>query len=1000
MPVNKYLIYFLTFFTVDIQRKILIDDMQKQKIMKFHFLFIILFFFSLNIFSQFYETGEVPFSQKYNQINTEHFKLVFPENLIDYATRMANTMEYSYSHITKSLNYNPKKVPVLLNSSSVLSNGYVSWAPKRMEVVTTPSRNNYSQEWMKELVLHESRHVIQIAKMNQGLTKIAGIGFGEMMAGGVTGMLPFWFLEGDAVCTETALSESGRGRNPSFQSGWRSILIENNKSYSYEKAYYGSFKDYIPDHYELGYQLTSYARNNYGDDIWDNVLNHVGRNPYQLYPFYFGLKKYAKSSKVKLYNETMDFLKTEWGKIDSEIEENKYSVINNTNKKVYTSYQKPIVMDNSFYIVEKSSLSDIKKIVIIDDKGNEKILCTPGYTSDNSISYANGKLIWDEIVYDPLWPKKIYSVIKVFDITSNKEKKLTSKSRYFHPNISSDGKTIVCVESDQSIQNYLVFLNAETGEILKKFAVPENKFPQYPSWKKDGEKIVMTLLGSNGSTLEIFNYKTEKWETLFGPTYSIISKPKFFKNTILFNGSFSGTDNIYTLNVETKKIFQITNSRFGAYDACVLPNENQLIYTNYTNKGYDLNLADYNPDDWIPLNQVEKKEINLYKNLSEQEGWKLEDKNIPNNELEIKKYNKLGHLINIHSWAPFYFDYDEIDFQNPGIYPGVQLFFQNLLSTSIGSLGYSYHDNGHYFNITYDYKGTRPAIQYSMEYGGDIGTLSPFDSIPATNSSNISNNLRLYLPIDLTNNRYSERFTPFVEAKFYNYQYYDYIDEKFAQGLNFIEYGMLYYRLLKQSTRDIRSKFGQIFQLNYVTSPNDNGNYGSLLRMYGTLYFPGLAKNHSIKLQGNYQKQYYKIHNFTQIEQGKEVRYFTSNYMPFGFTYPRGIQAQRFTGISSLSVDYAMPLLYPDLNIGRLAYIMRIRLNGFVDYSRFQYLTIANSNFVTATYYATSYGLDIISDMHLAHFVFPISIGIRTGFETNTNSPFTELLFEVDLGRY
>jgi hypothetical protein len=497
---------------------------------------------------------------------------------------------------------------------------------------------------------------------------------------------------------------------------------------------------------------------------------------------------------------------------------------------------------------------------------------------------------------------------------------------------------------------------------------------------------------------------TKDWNQIVEPTYTIISKPRFFNNSVLFNGAFSGTNNVYSVDIQSKEVHQVTNSRFGAYDAYVLPNENQIVYSNYTSNGYDLHLADYNPKLWMPLNQVEKKEIKLYENIYKNEDWVLNTDEVKDQEFKVKKYNKLPNLIGIHSWAPFYVDYEDLDFSNPAIYPGVQLFFQNLLSTSIGSVGYSYQNKNHFFNITYDYKGTRPAIQYSMEFGGDVFSLAPFDSVPATNSSNISNNVRFYFPINLTNNRYSERFTPFVEAKFYNFQYYDFKEKSFAQNLNFVEYGMLYYRLLKRSHRDIRSKFGQVLQINYISSPNDNDNYGSLFRAFGSLYLPGFGKSHSIKLQASHQEHLYKTYDVLVLREGQRINVPIDNYVPFGLTYPRGINSIRLTSITGISGDYALPVLYPDLNIGRLAYITRVSLNGFMDYSRFQYLSQAiinrNIDLNLNTQYFTSYGLDIMSDMNLFHFLFPLNMGIRIGYETFTNSAFTEFLFGVDIGRF
>ena len=82
---------------------------------------------------------------------------------------------------------------------------------------------------------------------------------GNSSTGVVASLVPLWFLEGDAVFAESALTESGRGRSPSFQKELKAISVEKDKIYKYDKIVNGSFRDYIPDHYQSGYQMVTWA---------------------------------------------------------------------------------------------------------------------------------------------------------------------------------------------------------------------------------------------------------------------------------------------------------------------------------------------------------------------------------------------------------------------------------------------------------------------------------------------------------------------------------------------------------------------------------------------------------------------------------------------------------------------------------------------------------------------------------------------------------------------
>ena len=159
-------------------------------------------------------------------------------------------------------------------------------APLRAEFYEMPSQNIYPQIWQDQLTLHEYRHVVQINKMRQGMTQGLYYIFGEQGVALVMGLwLPFWFIEGDAVYSETILSKSGRGRVPEFIYTLKAQVLDK-KIYKYDKASFGSYKDFVPDHYTLGYQLVAKGIENYGIEMWDRTLDRVARRPYYLVPFY------------------------------------------------------------------------------------------------------------------------------------------------------------------------------------------------------------------------------------------------------------------------------------------------------------------------------------------------------------------------------------------------------------------------------------------------------------------------------------------------------------------------------------------------------------------------------------------------------------------------------------------------------------------------------------------------------------------------------------------
>ena len=187
-----------------------------------------------------------PAKIKWKQIETEHTTVIFPREIEQEGQRTANLINYLYQYETKTLNTKPKKLPVLLFNQSTVSNGFASLLPRRSVWYSTPSQDVTTlshNDWFVSLATHEYRHIVQFSKMNSGFTKFLGVFYGNI--GQIIGQysVPYWFFEGDAICSETAFSGSGRGRIPKFEMQIKTLLM-NDINYSYNKAKLGSHKKY------------------------------------------------------------------------------------------------------------------------------------------------------------------------------------------------------------------------------------------------------------------------------------------------------------------------------------------------------------------------------------------------------------------------------------------------------------------------------------------------------------------------------------------------------------------------------------------------------------------------------------------------------------------------------------------------------------------------------------------------------------------------------------
>ncbi|MBI9037507.1 MAG: PD40 domain-containing protein [Bacteroidales bacterium] len=914
--------------------------------------------------------GQDPASISWKQINSENFQIIYPENFEEEAQYFANTLNYVYKFDIQTLYHKPKKISIILHTQSVTSNAMVLWAPKRMEIFTCPPQDSYAENWLQQLAVHEYRHVVQIDKLNQGMTKVLTYVFGEQATGAILGLfMPLWLIEGDAVCTETALSNSGRGRLPSFEMKLRTQALSK-INLDYDKAVLGSYKEYVPDRYHLGYFLTAQARKKYGIEIWKNAFDNVAKKSFQITPFSNSIKSSSRLNKIQFYNNTINELDSLWSKQDEQINFSNYKVLKKEKPKLYTNYTNPVFINDSIIISEKSGLDDIIRFVEIDKNGKEETIYTPGFIFTETLSGNENLLVWAEKQYDLRWQNRNYAIIKTLNLKTKKVKKLTSHTRYFAPAISPDSKKIAAVRITTVDKYFLDILNANTGEIINSLSTPENDFFITPSWSDDNKTIVCVLLSDSGKCLASINFQTGKIRHLTDFSFIEISKPINSGNLVYFVGAYSGIDNIYVLNTETKKISQLTSARFGVADPCRSKNKNEIIYSNYSKNGFEIVKTKISNKTLIDLPEVSDLSIKLYESIAKQEEGIIEVSNIPNKQFETKKYSKWKHLFNFHSWAPLF-----IDVNNTEINPGFSIMSQNKLGTSITTLGYDYNLNersGKYY-ANYTYKGFYPVFDLTFDHGKRKGKYYD-DMKNSYDSSWLETNLELEisLPLNLTTNKYIRSIIPKIGTTFKNIAHKNSTPDNFIKGtIQTLDYKLSINNILKQSYRDIYPKWGQSIGLNYRNTPFGDNDLGSIKAVETVLFFPGILKHQGIKIYSGIQKKKNEHYRFSDI-----------------VDYPRGFSGLSSDELFSISFNYKFPLVCPDLSISSLIYLKRIKLNLFFDY--------ADSKLKDDKSIYRSTGLETTFDCHFLRMIVPFDLGLRTIYKPDNNSFNFEFMFLMD----
>lgn len=963
--------------------------------------------------AQFVDLGQDPAFLRWKQIKTTDFQIIYPDYFEENAQKIANIFAALYQH-TNSLAHKPIRISLVVHANGGVSNGSVAWAPRKADLYTLPPQDP-SDSWLEHLCVHEFRHVVQIDKVNQGLTKILYYLFGEQITIAITGLyLPLWFMEGDAVTFETAVGHLGRGRSPEFINEMKAQVLDKG-IYSYFKAANGSDKDFVPNRYTLGYFMVANARVNYGNAIWSDALNRIGRKPFSLAPFATSLKRTLKAkrdsvwndstfrslfinadsvkkantyrdAKRTLYHDNFAELKQIWTQEVKDIH-NDFDTLPTFNKS-YTNYLYPIPLPEGKVIAYKKGLRESGAFVLLDGE-KEKILTRSGALEDTKFIYHDNKLVWAEYRPNFRWEHGGKQCLTSYDLRKGKYRYHKSPHNRFSP--FAVGKNWGAIEIDEENQASLVILDSRMKTELQRIKARKDELFIHPSYTNG--KITTIVQNTTGVHLESIDLQTGKREVVIPGMWYEMDNPIQQDSILLFRASFNGNNSFYLKKAGEDTLRNILNARYGVRFPHFNANGNILYFSFYTADGYKP--ARIKADRFTNL-PLEKTYFRLADSLKKRENWQLQLDN--DSTFDSRRYRKFTHLLNFHSWGPVYIDQYEGEIDG-----GIIAYSQNKLSTLSLAAGYIFNSDYHKgaWMVNAAYKGIWPVFSLDFKSGRDknsaLGTArnlqtGKLDTLEIRSRFyRTKGELTMQLPFNISRKNYSRYITPYVRYKieaisdispkaYFRYTqindtlYYapatpgSYRLSASSNYYQLMEYGLMFGNQTYMTVQEIHPRWGQILQGGYAHTPWKKMDLGHEWWVAGQFYFPGFAVNHSIGIYSGYQNR-------------PKTGYYDKKILR-----PRGIDMYGYE-LTTLRTNYKLPLLFPDQHITSVLYVKRIDGGIFFDMGHDKMLRGARN------YY--SYGIELNAGLQLFRLPFPITLGGRFGYETQHKSLFANLLFNI-----
>lgn len=922
--------------------------------MKFAFLFITLFF-SFKLQASFINppnSEQNPNTISWKKIDTEHFEIIFPTEVEQEAQRVAFLVEEAYPFVSRSLEVKPPKISLVLQNQSTISNGFVTLAPRRSEWYMTPAIDQElnNTEWLKTLAVHEFRHVVQIYKTRQGFNKYLRYFLGEIgEAIGVALTLPMWYLEGDAVGMETALTRGGRGRLPLFERNLRTLLLSG-KNFDYDQAHLRSYDEYIPNHYVYGYFYTSYLRNEFGDLALSKLADESSSRSFWPLSFYNSYERLTEEDFDGFYKRVTKDLVEHWQEKQKHLKITPYEVQNLGARFGWTNYDYPQKTQEGKLVALKSGLSFIPRFVELDGDKERTLFYPTPLSQEYPYKLRKNRLAFLETEIDPRWSYRNFNKLKVYDLDLDKFILEIPKTKWRLAVLGHEADKIAVVNWSESQDQEIIILDLK-GHELNRVSVSREQVITSLDWKNEITLVMVTKDRDDQKEVFELDLKTKELRSLLSKTRENLGfLSASDSGDVFIESPRSGIDNIYLLKENNLK--QLTTSAFGAYAPSLSSGE--LIYNDYSVEGMNIVKK---AQDWSEENVSSDSFFPVYERLIDYEDRdKLNFNSKIKPEHKVENYSQVRNAINFHSWI----------FLAPPLGTSISLvgYSRDILNkfslsgggsynlneqTLTGVASASWHHLYPIFDLDASYGGRKQKVirngkdvDHHWEEGiAQMGMTIPWSKLIGRFSTQMS--ARAFAKVIKVTNRISSD-----EAKIND-------GTLLSPGASFqASY------LERMVARDLLPRSGISLVLHHEEGRDITGtkSRGSLQSGEARVYLPGVWYHHSLNQQFVYERQNNNNYEYASL-----------------LFYPRGTKYVFLQEMSKYSANYTMPLFYPDWHLSRYVYLKRVSMNLFYDE--------LNGRVGSMGYKAASTGWEILNETYFLRLPFSLSWGIRGNYIVN-----------------
>ena len=532
-------------------------------------------------------------SLRFRTISLGHVDIYFHQGAEALAQRLARIVREITPAIDRRLGAPQGRVRVILVDQADVSNGWATVVPYNLiEIAAVPpagaSEIGNTDDWLRLVFTHEYTHVVHLEKSRGWLGSLRHV-FGRVPLFYSNLFLPAWQIEGLATYEESAVGGGGRVKAGDFRMMLEHAAVANrfaplDRATTAVIDWPGGTSAYL-----YGAFFHEYLARRYGAPSFERLAGETaGRLPF-----------FGSTAFKEVYGKSLGAL---WNEFAAETRADP-AISGSDNRQRLTAHgfmvRAPAFTAGGrlFYsVANPHGFPALMELV----NGEPRVITTRYH--GRRLSAAGDVLIFDQLEVDG--QVSLRSDLYALDLGTGSVQRLTVGERAADPDITRDGRTIVCT-IQQTGRRVLATMTAQPGGGFSDPApLVSEADTEYtsPRWSPEGQWIVAERrrLGA-ASELVVIETATGSVSVLLAATRGRLVSPAWTQDGahVLFSWDRDGSPfTLYSIGADGEGVRQLMEAGDGAQSPAISPDGRQVVFVGYTADGYDLFSLDSSAASW------------------------------------------------------------------------------------------------------------------------------------------------------------------------------------------------------------------------------------------------------------------------------------------------------------------------------------------------------------------------------------------------------------------